>query len=148
MWPVGREGSVEVLGPMEGWGGESCPLASQLDSLLCLSSQRRQGRDRGDCGRSRAREGPHPLSSVHLAGLIRSGHSFLPMLCRLLGLRSGHPRSQLQGWAAGSRRMLQSFTVRSLGGQSEGAQLAAPKSKGWADSPPPLHMAWAKADAA
>lgn len=32
------------------------------------------------------REEPHSLSSVNLAGLVRSGHSFLSMLGRLLGL--------------------------------------------------------------
>lgn len=83
MWPA-----EEKAGDRQGVrGNESCPLASQLVSLLGLHFLGRQGRDRGGGGGSRAREGPHPLSSVNLAGLVRSAPSFLSML----GLRVWPP---------------------------------------------------------
>lgn len=81
MWPA-----EEKAGDRRGVrGNESGPLASQLISLLGFL--RRQGRDRGGGGGSRAREVPHPLSSVNLAGLVRSAPSFLSML----GLRVWPP---------------------------------------------------------
>lgn len=62
MWPVERKAWEQVEQQL----GESCPLASQLVSLLHLVFLRRQGRDRRGGGGSRAREEPHPLYSGEL----------------------------------------------------------------------------------
>lgn len=96
-------------------------------------------------GGGRAREEPHPLSSVNLAGLVRSDHSFLSKLGRLLGLATFSPnfKGGLLVASACSRTSLSGH----WGGQSEAVQLwmwgrlVAPKSQGWADFPPPSHMA-------
>lgn len=69
MWPVEKQAGAAL---------ESRPLASQLVSLLGLSFLRRRGRDREGGGGSRARGEPHPVSSVNLAGLVRSKLGRLP----------------------------------------------------------------------
>lgn len=67
------------------------PLTSQLTPSPASPFTGGRGGTEGTVKGSRARAGPHPLSSVHLVGLVRWGHSFLPELWRPLGLRVWPP---------------------------------------------------------
>lgn len=79
----------ELSGGRRGHG--VMPLASQLIPSSASPFLGGRGGTEGTMKGSRAREGPHPLSSVHLAGLVRTGHSFLSMLGRPLGPRVWPP---------------------------------------------------------
>lgn len=77
-----------VQGKELGGGGKgTCPLASQLIPSSASPFSGGRGGTEGTVRGSRAREGPRPLSSVHLSGLLGSGHSFLSVPCRLPGPR-------------------------------------------------------------
>lgn len=112
MWPA-----EEKAGDRRGVrGNESCPLASQLVSLLGLHFLGRQGRGRGGGGGSRAREGPHPLSSVNLAGWSGKVGPKLPLHAGSEGLATFSPnfRGGLLVAAACSRTSLSGHVKKQL----------------------------------
>lgn len=147
MWPA-----EEKAGDRRGVrGNESCPLASQLVSLLGLHFLGRQGRGRGGGGGSRAREGPHPLSSVNLAGWSGKVGPKLPLHAGSEGLATFSPnfRGGLLVAAACSRTSLSGH----WGGQ--GRLLSCACGPRWVplmvkvgQSPTSLTYGWAKADTA
>lgn len=86
-----RQCDLLCAGQGTGRGKGLCPLASQLIPSSASPFSGGRGGTEGLVRGSTAREGPHPLSSVHLAGLLRSGHSFLSMPCRRPGPRVQPP---------------------------------------------------------
>lgn len=117
-----RQCDLLWAGQGTGRGKGSCPLASQLTPSPASPFSGGRGGTEGPGRGSRAREGPHPLSSVHLAGLLRSGDSFpsTPWAARSEGLAALSPNFK-GGPPVAVARSRTSLSGH-WGGQSEDAQ--------------------------